>query len=131
MNLLVTGCCGFIGANFVKMILKERPDWKIVNLDLLTYAGNRANLQEDESLPNYFFFQGDICSPADVEKAAALLGERPDAVVNFAAESHVDNSIKNPGIFVQTNVQGTLTLLKYAHDNKCRFLQVSTDEVYG
>jgi dTDP-glucose 4,6-dehydratase len=131
MKILVTGCCGFIGTNFVKYVLAQRKGWKIVNLDLLTYAGNPENLKEEASNPDYSFVQGDICDPKAVEQCVAKLGCKPDAIVNFAAESHVDNSIKNPGIFIQTNIQGTLNLLNYAKTNKIRFVQVSTDEVYG
>lgn len=130
MKVLITGGCGFIGANFVKMILNERPEWQVVNLDALTYAGNRENLQAEESLSQYHFKHGNICSQSDVNEAIEMVGG-VDAIVNFAAESHVDNSIKNPGIFVETNIQGTLTLLKAAQDANIRFLQVSTDEVYG
>lgn len=130
MKILVTGGCGFIGANFVKIILRDRPDWQVVNIDALTYAGNIENLREEESNKNYFFKHGNICSREDVLEAVSLVGG-VDAIVNFAAESHVDNSIKNPGIFVETNIQGTLTLLKVAQEADIRFLQVSTDEVYG
>jgi dTDP-glucose 4,6-dehydratase len=111
--------------------LKERPDWKIANLDALTYAGNIENLKDAENNPNYFFFKGSITNETDICTAANLLSGKIDAIVNFAAESHVDNSIKNPGIFIHTNVEGTLKLLTYAHEKKLRFLQVSTDEVYG
>jgi len=131
MNLFVTGCCGFIGTNFVRLILKERPGWNIVNLDALTYAGNIENLKDIETHPNYRFFKGDITDDADIRAAGDLLPGKPDAIVNFAAESHVDNSIKNPGVFIRTNVEGTLKLLKYAEEKKLRFLQVGTDEVYG
>ena len=132
MNLLVTGCCGFIGSNFVKLLLAERPGWRIANLDALTYAGNRANLEDEEkNSPGYFFCHGDIRRPEDVERAIGMLPGPVDAIVNFAAESHVDNSIRNPGLFVETNVGGTAVLLQAARANKCRFLQVSTDEVYG
>ncbi|GHV14442.1 dTDP-glucose 4,6-dehydratase [Fibrobacterales bacterium] len=132
MNILVTGCCGFIGANFVRLVLKERPDWHISNLDLLTYAGNRENLRGVENNQHYKFFQGNITDENAVQKAADLLPNgKPDAIVHFAAESHVDNSIKNPGVFVRTNVEGTMTLLKFAQEQKIRHLQVSTDEVYG
>jgi len=130
MNLLVTGCCGFIGTNFVKFILKERPGWNIANLDALTYAGNIENLRDVEKHPNYAFFKGDITHDEDICAAGGLL-QGIDAIVNFAAESHVDNSIKNPGVFIRTNVEGTLKLLKYAQEKKIRYLQVSTDEVYG
>ena len=132
MNLLVTGCCGFIGSNFVKLLLAERPGWRIANLDALTYAGNRANLEDEEkNSPDYFFCHGDIRRPEDVERAIGMRPGPVDAIVNFAAESHVDNSIRNPGLFVETNVGGTATLLQAARANKCRFLQVGTDEVYG
>jgi len=131
MNILVTGCCGFIGTNFVRFVLKERPDWKIANLDALTYAGNIENLRDVESNPNYDFFKGDITDEIDIYEAGNLLSGNPDAIVHFAAESHVDNSIKNPGVFIRTNVEGTLKLLKYAKEKNARFLQVSTDEVYG
>jgi dTDP-glucose 4,6-dehydratase len=131
MNLLLTGCCGFIGTNFVRFVLRERPNCKIVNLDALTYAGNIENLRDVEEHPNYFFLKGDITNDADICAAADLLQGNVDAIVNFAAESHVDNSIKNPGVFIRTNVEGTLKLLKYAQEKEIRFLQVSTDEVYG
>jgi dTDP-glucose 4,6-dehydratase len=131
MNILVTGCRGFIGTNFVRFILKERPAWKIVNIDALTYAGNIENLRDVEGNPHYDFFKGDITDEMDIYGAGNLLSGNPDAIVHFAAESHVDNSIKNPGVFVRTNVEGTLKLLKYAKEKNARFLQVSTDEVYG
>jgi len=131
MNILVTGCCGFIGTNFVRLILKERPDWNIINIDALTYAGNIENLRDAESNPHYDFFKGDITDEMDIYAAGNLLSGNLDAIVHFAAESHVDNSIKNPGVFIRTNVEGTLKLLKYAKEKNARFLQVSTDEVYG
>jgi len=131
MNILTTGCCGFIGTNFVRLVLKERPNWNIVNLDALTYAGNIENLKDVENNPHYKFFKGDITSEQDIFAARDLLPSKPDAIVHFAAESHVDNSIKNPGVFVRTNVEGTLNLLKYAKEKGIRHLQVSTDEVYG
>lgn len=131
MKLLVPGCCGFIGANLVRHVLKVHTDWKVADIDLLTYVGNRGNLIDLEGDPRYRFYQGDIVAPEDVRAAGGLLEGGPDAIVNFAAESHVDNSIKNPGVFVRTNVQGTLTLLDYARERKVRYLQVSTDEVYG
>jgi dTDP-glucose 4,6-dehydratase len=131
MKILVTGCCGFIGANFVRHVLKVHPDWQISNIDVLTYAGNPETLRDLEGDPRYHFFKGDIVDPDAVRLAASLLPGGPDAVVNFAAESHVDNSIKNPGIFVKTNIQGTLTLLGFAKEKGIRYLQVSTDEVYG
>jgi len=131
MNLLVTGCCGFIGTNFVKLVLREKPDWKVVNIDALTYAGNIENLKEHEGDKRYAFFKGDVANDADISSAGDLLHGKLDAIVHFAAESHVDNSIKNPGIFIRTNVEGTLKLLKYSKEKNARFLQVSTDEVYG
>jgi len=132
MNILATGCCGFIGTNFVRLILRERPNWNIVNLDALTYAGNIENLRDVENNPHYKFFKGDITNEQDIFAAGDLLpASKPDAIVHFAAESHVDNSIKNPGVFIRTNVEGTLNLLKYAKEKGIRHLQVSTDEVYG
>jgi len=131
MNILVTGCCGFIGTNFVRLILREKPDWNVVNLDALTYAGNKENLKDVENNPHYKFFKGDITSEQDIFAAGDLHPGKLDAIVHFAAESHVDNSIKNPGVFIRTNVEGTLNLLKYAKEKGIRHLQVSTDEVYG
>ena len=129
MHLIVTGGCGFIGSNFVRLILTEKPDWRDTNIDKLTYAGNPANLKDLESNPNYRFVKADICDKAAM---AALFAEKPDAVVHFAAESHVDRSITGPEIFVQTNVMGTQILLECAREAKTsRFLHVSTDEVYG
>jgi len=129
MHLLVTGGCGFIGSNFVRLILAERPTWRVTNVDKLTYAGNRANLADIESNPNYTFVHADI-----VDKVAMgeVFAAKPDAVVHFAAESHVDRSITGPEIFVITNVLGTQNLLELARQSKVgRFLHVSTDEVYG
>ena len=141
MNILVTGGCGFIGSNFIRQRLAEgvSPLRKLVNLDLLTYAGNPANLADMASDPRYVFQQGDI---GDEALVARLLEEHSiDAVVNFAAESHVDRSIDSPEPFIQTNVTGTLRLLNAARRHwsglpearreKFRFLHVSTDEVYG
>jgi dTDP-glucose 4,6-dehydratase len=129
MHLIVTGGCGFIGSNFVRLLLAERPDWRVTNVDKLTYAGNRANLADVESNPNYRFLHADICDKAAM---GALFAEKPDAVVHFAAESHVDRSITGPEIFVITNVLGTQNLLELArHNGVGRFLHVSTDEVYG
>jgi len=138
ITYLVTGGAGFIGSNFVLYILKKYKDVKIVNLDKLTYAGNLENLKEVENNPNYTFIQGDICDKALVGK---LFKEYDITyVVNFAAESHVDRSIKDPEIFVQTNVLGTVNLLNQAKNawetqmgfkKGVKFLQVSTDEVYG
>ena len=129
-SILVTGGCGFIGSNFVKMMLEEHPEVKIVNLDVLTYAGNPENLKDIEGHSQYHFAHGDIC---DQKLVRDLIQEHGiDGVVNFAAESHVDRSIKNPKVFIDTNVSGTLNLLTSALEQKVdRFLQVSTDEVYG
>ena len=128
MKLLVTGGAGFIGSCFVRHILKKHPDYKIINLDALTYCGNLENLKDVEANPNYTFVHGNICD----RKLARDLIAQVDCVVNFAAESHVDNSIKHPEIFVETNVQGTLNLLQASKELGVeRFLQVSTDEVYG
>jgi len=129
MQIIVTGGCGFIGSNFVRLILAEKPGWRVINVDKLTYAGNPANLADLESNPDYRFVKADICDKAAMTRVFA---EKPDAVVHFAAESHVDRSITGPEIFVQTNVMGTQILLECARDAKtARFLHVSTDEVYG
>ncbi|MBR1977756.1 dTDP-glucose 4,6-dehydratase [bacterium] len=128
MKLLVTGGAGFIGSCFVRHVLKKHPDYKIINLDALTYCGNLDNLNDLKNNPNHTFVHGNIC---DRKLAEELISE-VDCVVNFAAESHVDNSIKHPEIFVETNVQGTLNLLQVSKElGVDRFLQVSTDEVYG
>ncbi len=129
-KLLVTGGAGFIGSNFVRMVLSEHKDCFVVNLDKLTYAGNLENLAGFESHPNHKFIKGDICNGALIEKIVEQY--RVDTIINFAAESHVDRSITEPKVFIETNVTGTLTLLEAAHDKKLeRFIQVSTDEVYG
>lgn len=128
MKLLVTGGAGFIGSNFIKYILKKYPDDKIVNLDLLTYAGNLENLKEAEKNPNYKFVKGDI---ADKELVNELVKD-VDVIVNFAAESHVDRSILDSSDFIHTNVVGTHTLLEATKRNGLeRFHHVSTDEVFG
>ncbi len=127
-KILVTGGAGFIGNCFVRHILTKYPDYKVINLDALTYAGNIANLDDVKDNPNYTFVHGNIC---DKNLVADLMTE-VDTVVNFAAESHVDRSITGPEIFIDTNVKGTLNLLQNAKNNGIdRFLQVSTDEVYG
>lgn len=134
-RLLVTGGAGFIGSNFVRYWLAKYPEDRIVNLDLLTYAGNLENLADIESLPAYRFVQGDIGDQALVE--ALLAEERIDTLVNFAAESHVDRSILGPDAFIATNIMGTFALLEAtkavwgADTQGRRFLHVSTDEVYG
>jgi len=127
--LLVTGGAGFIGSNFIKLLLNS-SDAKIINLDLLTYAGNLTNLTEIETKPNYTFIQGDI---QDAELVSNIIEENKiEGIINFAAESHVDRSILNSKPFVDTNINGTLNLLDNAKKhNVKRFLQVSTDEVYG
>ena len=129
-KILVTGGAGFIGSNFVQMVLSEHPDNLIVNLDKLTYAGNLKNLAEFMEHPNHKFIKGDICDGPLVEK---LIDEyQLDTIINFAAESHVDRSITEPKLFIETNVTGTLALLEAARDkNLERFIQISTDEVYG
>ena len=130
MKLLVTGGAGFIGGNFVQYMVNQYPEDTIINLDNLTYAGNLETLKDIEDKPNYKFYKGDI---ADREFVYDLFEkERPDVVVNFAAESHVDRSIEDPEIFVRTNVLGTTTLLDAAVKYGVkRYHQVSTDEVYG
>ena len=137
MKFLETGGAGFIGSNFIRYLLRNVPDAEVLNLDLLTYAGNPENLSDIDSdfSERYSFVQGDIRNKSLVE--SIFQDFLPDAVINFAAESHVDRSIDNPNIFVETNVLGTATLLNVAKvfwkdelDDK-RFLQVSTDEVYG
>ena len=130
MKILVTGGAGFIGSNFVRYMVKKYPNYQIVNLDLLTYAGNLENLKDVENLPNYKFVKGDIADREFIDKLFDT--EKFDYVVNFAAESHVDRSITDPGIFVRTNIQGTQVLLDAAKRiNVKKYLQVSTDEVYG
>ncbi len=141
-NILLTGTAGFIGSNFVPYFLDKYPNYNLINLDLLTYAGNLENLKECENNPRYKFIKGDICNRELIE---FIFSEYDiNGVIHFAAESHVDNSIKNPGVFVQTNVNGTFTLIDVAYKywmNKpfsykeeyqdCRFHHISTDEVYG
>jgi dTDP-glucose 4,6-dehydratase len=129
MKILVTGGAGFIGSNFIKYILSHYPHYKIVNLDKLTYAGNLDNLSDIEDNPNYQFIKGDICDQKLVER---IVEDKIDVIVNFAAETHVDRSIYDPKIFVETNVLGTQVLLESALKFKTdRFIQISTDEVYG
>jgi dTDP-glucose 4,6-dehydratase len=141
-NILLTGTAGFIGSNFVPYFLNKYPDYNLINLDLLTYAGTLDNLKECENNPRYKFIKGDICNRELVE---FIFNEYDiNGVIHFAAESHVDNSIKNPGVFVQTNVTGTFTLIDVAYKywmnkpfdykenyNNSRFHHISTDEVYG
>lgn len=146
-TILVTGCAGFIGSNFVPYFLNKYPDVRLINLDLLTYAGDMENLCDAPQDERHIFVQGDICDRPLVESLFAQYDIR--GVIHFAAESHVDNSIKNPGVFVQTNVNGTFTLIDVAYkawmekpftyrhsvldteSNPPRFHHISTDEVYG
>lgn len=130
MKLFVTGGAGFIGSAFVRTTLAELPDSRILNVDKLTYAGNLENLQEVADNPQYSFLHADICDVNAIQEA--LAGFCPDAVVHFAAESHVDRSIHSPAPVFETNLRGTFTLLEAARTHKIeRFLHVSTDEVYG
>src|SRR6202020_1312051 len=128
MNLFVTGGAGFIGSNFIHHVLDRAPEHTVVNFDKLTYAGNLANLESIANHPRYSFVRGDVCDSALVETSMAGC----DAVVHFAAESHVDRSIYEPAPVIQTNVTGTFILLQVARKlNIKRFVHVSTDEVYG
>lgn len=128
MKILVTGGAGFIGSCFIRHMLTKYPDYKIFNLDSLTYAGNINNLYDVKDNPNYTFVNADITDKNLSEK----IGQNVDCIINFAAETHVDRSILNPEIFIKTNVLGTLNLLEYAKDTSVsRYIQVSTDEVYG
>jgi dTDP-glucose 4,6-dehydratase len=125
MKILITGGAGFIGCNFVRYMLKKYPDDEIVVLDKLTYAGRMANLQE--VMDKITFIEGDICNKEDIEKVGDC-----DVIFNFAAETHVDRSILDAGVFVKTDVLGTHTLLEYARENDIqKYIQISTDEVYG
>lgn len=129
MKLLVTGGAGFIGSNFIHYMLNKYPSYELINLDALTYAGNLESLNGIEGRSNYTFVKGNIADSLLVE---GLFQQGIDIVVNFAAESHVDRSITNPGIFVETNVMGTQVLLEAGKKyNVTKFVQVSTDEVYG
>ena len=142
MTLLVTGGAGFIGSNFINYLFKVYPKYRIINLDLLTYAGDTNNLIEIENNPNYTFIKGDICDRELIEQLFTKY--QIEGIIHFAAESHVDNSISGPEAFIKTNVNGTFTLLDVARKNwmdepfkfksgkdKCRFHHISTDEVYG
>ena len=127
-RILVTGGCGFIGSNFVRFVLGERPDWEVVNLDKLTYAGRLESLRDVEHDARYRFVRGDICDPEAVRAAMAGCG----LAVNFAAETHVDRSLLGAGHFIDTDIKGVLVLLEEARRVGLeRFVQISTDEVYG
>ncbi len=141
-SILITGGAGFIGSNFVPYFAQKYPEYDIINLDKLTYAGNLDNLNGCVDMPNYLFVQGDICNRSLIEKLFKGFDIR--GVIHFAAESHVDNSIKNPGAFIKSNIEGTFTLLDVAFRHwmdgpgkfkegyeDCRFHHISTDEVYG
>lgn len=141
-SILITGGAGFIGSNFVPYFCEKYPKYHVVNIDKLTYAGNTANLQECELMPNYTFVQGDICNEALLERLFAQYSI--EGVIHFAAESHVDNSITGPRAFMETNVMGTFTLIETARRHwmdapfkakagyeHARFHHISTDEVYG
>ena len=129
MRLLITGGAGFIGSNFIRYVLEEHPQWEVTNLDKLTYAGNLDNLKDIGNEPRYHFIKGDI---ADRELVDSLLNHGFDTIINFAAESHVDRSILDASPFVETNIKGTQVLLEGARQYGVeRFIQVSTDEVYG
>ena len=129
-TILVTGGAGFIGSNFIYLLLAERPDWKIICVDVLTYAANIHTLNDALKSPNFVFYKTDIRNRNEID--SIFENEKPDFVVNFAAESHVDRSIENPSIFLETNIIGTAVLMdacrKYGVE---RFHQVGTDEVYG
>lgn len=128
MKILVTGGLGFIGSNFIRYLLKKYPEYKIINLDKITYCGNPENLRDVEKNENYQFIKGDICDSSVVDR----LVKDKDAIVNFAAETHVDRSIIESGTFVKTDVLGTHTLLEAAKKHKIKkILQISSDEVYG
>jgi len=134
-NILITGGAGFIGSHVVRLFVNKYPEYKIINLDALTYAGNLANLKDIEDKPNYMFVKADIC---DFERMCTLMQEYDiDGVIHLAAESHVDRSIKDPLTFARTNVMGTLSLLQAARQywngnwEGKRFYHISTDEVYG
>ena len=130
MTLIVTGGAGFIGSNFIFYMLERHPDYRIVCLDKLTYAGNLSTLKPVMDNPNFRFVKLDICNKEEIDKL--FYEENPDIVVNFAAESHVDRSIENPQVFLETNIIGTSVLMDACRKYKVkRFHQVSTDEVYG
>ncbi|OGX24241.1 MAG: dTDP-glucose 4,6-dehydratase [Omnitrophica WOR_2 bacterium RIFCSPHIGHO2_02_FULL_45_21] len=128
MRLLITGGAGFIGSNFIRYILNRYPSYKIINLDILTYAGNLDNLKDIVNNRNYTFVKGDICD----EKLMHRLVKKIDVIVNFAASTHVDRSIKDASDFIKTNIYGTFVLLSAAQKSGIKlFFQISTDETYG
>lgn len=130
MNIMITGGAGFIGSNFIRYMLEKYPNYKLVNYDVLTYAGNPDNLKDLEDHPNYLFIKGDIRDNNRVE--IVIKEQEINYIVNFAAESHVDRSIKDPYIFIKTNVVGTMVLLNLALEYGIKkYVQISTDEVYG
>tara|TARA_Y100001938_G_C8048312_1_gene410198 strand:- start:482 stop:1423 length:942 start_codon:yes stop_codon:yes gene_type:complete len=130
MRILVTGGCGFIGSNFIKHMIKSYPNYEIINYDKLTYAGDKKNVSECEYFDNYHFVKGDICDYEKLRNRIKYLNV--NVIINFAAESHVDNSIENSDEFIKTNINGTHTLLKLMHEFTIdKFIQISTDEVYG
>ncbi|NJB82902.1 dTDP-glucose 4,6-dehydratase [Wenyingzhuangia aestuarii] len=141
-TILVTGTAGFIGSNFIYHFIESYPDYKLISLDKLTYAGSLENLNKVENHERHTFIKGDICDRPLIEKI--FTENDVQGVIHFAAESHVDNSISNPGVFIETNVNGTFTLIDVAYKHwmekpftfkngyqDCKFLHVSTDEVYG
>ena len=130
MKLLVTGGAGFIGSNYTRYAIKVHPDWEIVVVDKLTYAGNPANLEDVAENPKFKFYRADICDAESMDRIFSE--EQPDAVINFAAETHVDRSIDDPSLFLKTNILGTQTLMDASRKAEVtRYLQISTDEVYG
>tara|TARA_Y100000361_G_scaffold149847_1_gene164679 strand:- start:22 stop:942 length:921 start_codon:yes stop_codon:yes gene_type:complete len=130
MRILVTGGCGFIGSNFINHMVKKYSNYEITNYDKLTYAGDRKNVSECEYYNNYHFVKGDICNYDELKKTIKSLDI--DTIINFAAESHVDRSIENSDEFIETNINGTHTLLKLLHEFQIKkYIQISTDEVYG
>ena len=130
MRILVTGGCGFIGSNFIKHMVKKYSKYEITNYDKLTYAGNKKNVSECEYYDNYHFIKGDIIDYSKLKETVRIL--KIDTIINFAAESHVDRSIENSDEFVRTNIEGTHTLLNLLHEFPIKkFIQISTDEVYG
>lgn len=129
-TILITGGAGFVGSNFLRLMLLKYPLYRFINMDKLTYSGNMNNLEYFLEYPNYTFIHGDICNRALVDSIIENYGV--DIIINFAAESHVDRSIKDPLVFVTTNINGTQSLLDAALKHNVKlFLQISTDEVYG